>query len=226
MPPSPVLRGVKMAVPIMLGYAPIGAAYGLLAQQAGFGMLHALCLSVFVYAGAAQFMAVSLFAAGMGFPVIVGTTFVVNFRHVLMSASLSRFLSSWTKSERVIFGGMITDESFAIHSRNFERGDTATNAALALNTAAYLTWVIFGMIGFHMGTLIKRPEAWGLDFALPAMFIGLLLPACQNAPSVIAAIFGGAVSVTLHLAGAGNWAAFIGAIAGAAAGVCFRRPKP
>jgi 4-azaleucine resistance transporter AzlC len=213
-----------MAAPIMLGYAPIGAAYGLLAQQTGIGVWPTLCLSVFVYAGAAQFIAVSMLSGGMGAAAIVGATFVVNFRHVLMSAALSPFLPSWKKRQLVAFGGMITDESFAIHSRNFAQGDIDPQAAISLNLAAYLTWAATGMVGFHMGALIDRPETWGLDFALPAMFIGLLLPACGKAPSVTAALTGGIVSVTLHLAGVGNWAAFIGAIAGATAGTCARRP--
>jgi 4-azaleucine resistance transporter AzlC len=222
----PFLRGVKMAAPIMLGYAPIGAAYGLLAQQAGLGVWPSLCLSVFVYAGAAQFMAISMLSGGMGTAAIVGATFVVNFRHVLMSAALSTFLPSWTKRQLVFFGGMITDESFAIHSRNFARGDSDPQTAIALNLAAYLTWAAAGMAGFHMGALIGGPEAWGLDFALPAMFIGLLLPACGQTPAVTAALAGGVVSVALHLAGAGNWAAFIGALAGATAGTFAWRPGP
>lgn len=222
MTPFRVFRGVKMAAPIMLGYAPIGAAYGLLAQQAGLSVWFALCLSLFVYAGAAQFMAVSLLSNGAGIAVIIGTTFVVNFRHVLMSAALSPFMRLWKKWQLAFFGGMITDESFAIHSRNFTLNGADPQEAIALNIAAYLTWAASGMAGFHMGALIDRPEAWGFDFALPAMFIGLLLPACRTAPAAIAALTGGIASVTLHLTGAGDWAAFIGAITGATA-ACLRQ---
>jgi predicted branched-subunit amino acid permease len=69
--------------------------------------------------------------------------------------------------------------------------------------------------------MIANPEAWGLDFALPAMFVGLLLFACKNKIGAAAAIVGGATSVGLHLMNAGSWAAFFGALAGATVGVTF-----
>ncbi|MDR3265071.1 MAG: hypothetical protein LBT15_03570, partial [Synergistaceae bacterium] len=72
--------------------------------------------------------------------------------------------------------------------------------------------------GFHLGPLIAKPEAWGLDFALTEMFVGLLLPICTTRPAVTAAVCGGATSVLLHFLGFGRWGAFIGALVGATAG--------
>jgi len=218
---SSVKKGVKQALPIVLGYAPIGAAYGLLAQQAGLGLWHTLGLSLFVYAGASQFMAVSMIQSGIETAVIIGTTFIVNFRHVLMSASITPYLGLWKTWQRVSLGGMLTDETFALHSLNFRRSDTDPISAISLNATAYVTWATAGMAGYNLGAVIINSKAWGLDFALPAMFVGLLVSACGNKAAVVAAVAGGAASVGLLLLNAGNWAAFLGALAGATAGLFF-----
>jgi 4-azaleucine resistance transporter AzlC len=211
-------KGIRRASPIIFGYVPIAMAYGLMAQQAGLSVWVTAGMSVFVYAGASQFVAVSMFTHGYSPAVIIGTTFTVNFRHVLMSASLAPRMAKWSASVRAIFGALLTDESFALHSVHFANGDTDATAAVAMNTAAYLSWIAFGVVGHRLGALIEQPERWGLDFALPAMFIGLLMPSCSDRRAVTAAVSGGVVSVALYLAGLGRWAAFIGATAGATAG--------
>jgi 4-azaleucine resistance transporter AzlC len=213
-------KGLKWSLPVMLGYIPIGGAYGLLAQQTGLSIGVTAGMSVFVFAGASQFMAVSMFMNDSSPAVLIGTTFAVNFRHALMSASLSPYLSGWRKSLRAAFGWMLTDESFALHSVHFANGDSDRAAAITLNAAAYLAWAVSSVAGYKLGALIQRPEAWGVDFALPAMFIGLLMPTCRSRRTIAAALTGGGVSVALCLAGVGGWAAFIGAVAGATAGVC------
>ncbi|MDR1874959.1 MAG: AzlC family ABC transporter permease [Synergistaceae bacterium] len=219
---SSVKKGVRWALPVVLGYAPIGMAYGLLARQTGLGVRATLGLSLFVFAGASQFMAISMLSGGAGAAAVIGATFIVNFRHVLMSAAVAPRLTSWRPWQRAALGTMMTDESFALHSIHFARGDLDPAAAITLNLAAWVTWAAAGTAGHRLGALIERPEAWGLDFALPAMFIGLLLPSCGRRSAVAAALCGGAASVALCLLGAGNQAAFFGALAGATAGVCVK----
>ncbi|MCL2010113.1 MAG: AzlC family ABC transporter permease [Synergistaceae bacterium] len=218
-----VEKGVRQAFPIVLGYAPIGTAYGLLAQQAGLGLWATLGMSIFVFAGASQFMAVSMIQSGVETAVIIGSTFMVNFRHVLMSASVAPCLGSWKTWQRLLLGGMLTDETFVLHSLNMGRNDLNPISAVTLNVTAYVTWATAGAVGYNLGAMIADPKAWGLDFALPAMFVGLLLSACGNKAGIIAAVAGGAVSVGLHLLNAGSWGAFLGALAGATAGVFFMK---
>jgi predicted branched-subunit amino acid permease len=90
-----------------------------------------------------------------------------------------------------------------------------------VNAIIYFTWASSVATGFHLGFLVARPEAWGLDFALPAMFAGLLLPVCRRRPAVIAAAAGGATAVLLTRLGLKTWAAFTGALVGATVGVIF-----
>ena len=216
--PDSFKKGIKWAAPIILGYVPIALAYGLLAQQAGLSVRFTAAMSMFVYAGASQFIAVSMLMSGYAPAAVIGTAGAVNFRHVLMSASLSQSAAKWNTPMRILFGSMLTDESFALHSIHFADNDTDYAAAVTVNAAAYIAWCAFGVLGHRLGALIERPEVWGLDFALPAMFIGLLVMSCRNMSAAAAALTGGVISVALYLAGFGLWAAFIGAIAGAAAG--------
>jgi len=218
---SSINKGARQAFPIVLGCVPIGMAYGILAQQSGLGLWHTLGLSLFVFAGASQFMAVSMMQNNMDIGSIIGATFIINFRHVLMSASIAPYLSKWKFWQRSLFGGMLTDEGFILHTLNFSRGDMDKVSALALNISIYIAWATAGMIGYNVGTMIANPEAWGLDFALPAMFVALLLYACKNKMGVIAAAMGGTVAVGLHLLNVSNWAVFLGAVAGATVGVFF-----
>jgi 4-azaleucine resistance transporter AzlC len=215
-------KGMRWVFPLLLGYAPIGMAYGLLAQQTGLGVRPTLGLSLFVFAGASQFIAVSMLSIGTEAIVIIGATFLVNFRHVLMSASLAPYLKSWNTWQRLALGGMLTDESFALHSLHFAQGDLDPIAGLTVNVAGYVVWALVGMVGYYLGALITHPEAWGLDFALPAMFAALLIPTCKHKPAIVASLCGGAASVTFYLLGAGSWAAFFGAFIGATAGVCVK----
>jgi predicted branched-subunit amino acid permease len=180
-----------------------------------------LGLSVFVFAGASQFMAILMIASQASPAAIISSTFVVNFRHVLMAASLSPFVTSWKKWQRAALGCMLTDESFVMHSRHFGDGDTDSAAAITLNAAAYITWAAASVAGFYIGGLTGDPRRLGLDFALPGMFIGLLMPLCRDNASAVSAAAGGLSALALHMAGAGNWAAFLGAVVGASAGLVF-----
>jgi 4-azaleucine resistance transporter AzlC len=213
-----VARGIREALPAILGCIPIGMAHGLLTQQAGFAVWLPLALSLFVFAGASQFVAVSMLQNGAGPAVVIGTAFIVNFRHLLMSASLAPCLKSWTMRQRLLTGCLLTDESFALLSADFAGDGIEPTAAIALSVSIYIVWTLSVVTGFHMGSLIANPAAWGLDFALPAMFAGLLLPICTRRPAVVAGVCGGATSTLLHCLGFGAWGAFIGALVGATAG--------
>ncbi|NLL36433.1 MAG: AzlC family ABC transporter permease [Fretibacterium sp.] len=214
-----IARGIRGALPIGLGYFPIGMAYGLLAQQTGLSVWAVAGFSLFVFAGASQIMVLPLIAAGASIWSIVGATFIVNLRHLLMSASLSPSLSSWSRTQRVLLAATLTDESFGAQSARAAEGSLDPDEALALNATAYIAWTLSSVIGFTLGLLIRDARAWGLDFALPAMFIGLLTPLCHARPALTAALCGAGVSTALFRAGFGSGAVIVGALIGATAGL-------
>ena len=221
------LRGVSRAVPITLGYVPIGFAYGVLAQKAGLSTFNTLAMSIFVYAGSSQLIAVGLFAAGAAPLSIILTTFIVNLRHMLMASALAPYLSRWRKLELSAFAYEITDESFALHSVEFprvaalpppERGPSAAES-IALNMTAQVSWILGSWLGLVAGGLITDIETLALDYALPAMFIALLMMQLKDRLQLVVAISTGILAVALLLVGLDQWYVIAATLIGATFGV-------
>lgn len=215
---SPILSAARQVAPIVMGYLPVGAAYGVLAQQAGLSLLNTVLMSVLVYAGSAQLIAVGMFAAGLNPASIVATTFVVNLRHLLMSASLAPNLRSWNKWELALFAYEVTDESFAVHSMRFARGDLNKTVCFGINGLAQLSWVLASFAGFLAGASIPSVEPLGIDYALPAMFIALLVMQMKNGLHVLVAGFSGLLALLLNKAGADQWSVILATVIGATFG--------
>ncbi|MBG0791360.1 MAG: AzlC family ABC transporter permease [Desulfovibrionaceae bacterium] len=215
---SPMISAARLVAPIVMGYLPVGVAYGVLAQQAGLSMLNTVLMSVLVYAGSAQLIAVALFAAGVSPWSIIATTFVVNLRHLLMSASLAPNLKSWRKWELALFSYQVTDESFAVHSARFARGDRNKATGFAINYIAQVSWVLASFVGFVAGASIPRVEPLGIDYALPAMFIALLVMQTKNRLHVLVAGFTGLAAICLIRAGADQWSVILATVMGATFG--------
>jgi len=197
------LAGAVRAVPIILGYMPIGMAFGVLASTAGLSIFSAVAMSVFVFAGSAQLISVGLIDAGAGIAAITMTVFLVNLRHLLMSAYLAphlRYLKPW---QQALFSYEITDESFALHSAYFRKQGRPPKAELfALNHSAHLAWVAGTLLGSWVGVrLTFDTEVFGVDYALPAMFIALLVMQIENYKHVAIAVIAGILGLVFYLSG-------------------------
>lgn len=214
-----LLRGVVRGLPIVLGYIPIGFAYGVLAQKAGLSIWHTLAMSVFVYAGSSQFIAVSLFSAGVSPIYVIITTFICNLRHMLMSAALSPHFKGWSKLEQACFAYELTDESFGVHTLSFKEEKPAKSEIFAVNIIAQISWVLGSGLGCTMGGLIPTVEPYGLDYALAAMFIALLVLAISDRIQVVVAVLAGVLSLVFMLAGLDQWHVILATVIGATVGV-------
>ena len=195
------LKGAKRAVPIVLGYVPIGFAYGVLAGKSGMSDTNTLLMSLIVFAGSAQFIAVGLFASGTGPAAVILTTFVVNLRHMLMAASLAPYMSGWKKRYLALFSYELTDETFALHSSRAVELKDCKLEALSLNLTAQFSWVIGTLLGIVASGLIGDVKPLGLDYALAAMFIGLLVGQCENKIRVCTALISGTLATLFYLLG-------------------------
>jgi 4-azaleucine resistance transporter AzlC len=218
-PAVAIAAGIKRALPIVLGYIPIGFAYGVLAGKSGLSDSNTLLMSLVVFAGSSQFIAVGLFASGTGPAAVILTTFVVNLRHMLMAASLAPFLSGWKKRHLTLFSFELTDETFALHSAAAARLGDCRLEALSLNMTAQLSWVVGTLLGIVASGLIGDVKPLGLDYALAAMFIGLLVGQCENPVRVVTAIFSGAIATLLYLAGWHQFHIIVATVAGATFGL-------
>jgi len=221
----PVVReGFRAAWPICLGYFPIGLAFGVLAQKAGIGPLGVGLMSLLVFAGSAQFIAVSMLAQTAALTSIVLTTFLVNLRHLLMSSALSVYLrhSSWRFL--CLFSHGITDESFAVNMTQFREGNWSRSEALTVNLVSHAAWVGSTILGAYGGQFIPT-GAFGIDYALPAMFLCLLVFQLRGRLYAVTAIVAGTLAVILALLIPGNTHIMLAAILAASFGFALRRSR-
>lgn len=206
------------ALPVVLGYLPVGFAYGVLAANAGLNPLQALTLSVFVYAGSSQLIAVGLIAQGIHPLSIVLTTLIVNLRHLLMSASLSPFMTKWSRPAIAAFGFELTDETFALHSLRFRKGDVSPRPAILINLVCQASWITGSLLGVIAGDVLTDVKPFALDYALPAMFIALLLLQITHWRHVLVALAGAGLSLALWASGLTQWNVILAALLAATLG--------
>lgn len=186
--------GLQEGLSIAIGYAPIALTYGLLAKTTGLTLFETVLMSLAVFAGAAQYMALSMVALGTGGLEIVMTTFIVNIRHFLMSASLNEKMEEETRWKKMIYAFGITDETFSVAA--MRSGTIATPFLFGIIILAYGSWVIFSGIGYVIGASLPEVVQAGMSIALYAMFIGLLVPSMKKSMKVgglaiLAAAFNG-----------------------------------
>lgn len=110
------LAGARSAVPIMLGYVPVGIAYGVMARQAGLSTWQTVLMSLTVYGGASEMMAVGMVAQGAAVLTIVLTTFILNLRHIIMSTCVFNQMQGGRLPVRMLAAFGVTDETFAVYT--------------------------------------------------------------------------------------------------------------
>jgi 4-azaleucine resistance transporter AzlC len=183
-----------------LGFAASGAGfglvYGLAARDAGFSVIEATAMSLFVLAGAAQFAAVGLISDGASWPSIVFLTAVLNSRHLLYSAAMAPWLGGRPRLERAAMAHVLTDETFALSLAHFQRLGKADVVGFWL-AAGFdsLSWPIFTAIGVIAGQLIPDPAQIGLDVVFPAAMGGLAVKLATARPEVATAVGAAALAV-------------------------------
>lgn len=216
--------GVTAAWPICLGYVPIGLAFGVLAQKAGLTPAEIGLMSLLVFAGSAQFIAVSMLGSGAAAIPIILTTFTVNLRHLLMSSSLAVHLQRLSAGWLSLYAYGVTDESFALNMTRFRDASWDWRRALVLNHTSNLAWIASTVIGGIGGQFIPA-GAFGIDYALPAMFICLLVLQIRNVLYVAVALMAGLLAVAFSLLISGNAYIVAATVSAATVGVILSRWK-
>jgi 4-azaleucine resistance transporter AzlC len=185
-------------------------------------------MSLFVFAGSAQFLATALVASGTPLPVIVLTTFVVNVRHALYSATLAPYLKHLSQKWLAPLGFWLTDETFVITAAHYQSTPNAPHKhwyQLGSSIAMYINWQFWTFVGIVAGSTIPNPSSWGLDFALSVTFIGMIIPMIKNRP-VLAAVIVAAVTAVLAYPLPNNLGLLIAALLGVVAGVVVESLAP
>lgn len=188
-------EGIKAGIPIVMGYIPVGIAFGVLARSVGVSMLHTQLFSLMVFAGASQFMAINLIALGVGMGQIVLTTLLMNFRHFLMSASLSQRLGTQPRSSLPLLAFGVTDEVFSVA---MTRKEVLTRHFVwVLQLMAYLSWNAGTFAGYWLGDILPPVVQASLGIALYALFVAILLPEMRRSRQVLLLALTAGLSHTL-----------------------------
>ncbi len=194
-------KGARDTLPLVIGAIPFGIIFGTLSGGAGLSVAGTMAMSLIVFAGASQFIALGLLTAGTAWPMIVMTTFVVNFRHLLYTATLLPFLRRLPRRWQAVLGFGLTDETFAVAVSRWHTPDQSPYKhwyQLGSTAFMYTNWNICTVIGLVAGRLLQDIGGWGLDFAMVAAFIGMLMPYLKDKPNLFAVVVAGISSVLFH----------------------------
>ena len=193
-----------------------GTVFGGLAVQAGLYPVEVWGMSVLVLAGASQFVAVPMIAAGAPALAVILTTYVVNMRHYLMAATLAPSFRGFKRRWLALIAHLINDESFAVAAARSQPPD----AGVYLGSAAAILVSFVGgvVVGTLLGGLVEVPERYGLDFAFPAVFLSLVAVQLRRRSDWLVAVGAAILAVALTLVLPGNWHIVVAGLAASAAG--------
>ncbi|NLR10359.1 MULTISPECIES: AzlC family ABC transporter permease [Lactobacillaceae] len=168
--------GVRDVLPTVFGYIGVGLAFGIVAHTSHLSLLVVAGMSFIVYAGSAQFIITSMLLLHDPLSAIFISTFLVNSRMILMSTSLAQYFRHESLFKNLLIGTLVTDETFALamNKQNRTNGQLSFAWQSAANLVAYLVWGVATIVGAILGGMIANPTQFGFDFALTAMFIGLV----------------------------------------------------
>jgi 4-azaleucine resistance transporter AzlC len=200
-PRAALLAGARDTFPLLVGAWPFGIIFGALAVTSGFSPLGAAVMSAVVFAGSSQFIAVGLVAAATPPAVIILTTFVVNLRHMLYSATLAPHLSKLPHGWLFPLGFWLTDESFVVAAKRFTEAEHSQDKhwyLLGSEIAMYANWQLVTWIGILAGQAIQDPSSWGLDFAMVVTFIGMLVPLVKDRPALASVLVAAVTAILAH----------------------------
>ncbi|NME43130.1 AzlC family ABC transporter permease [Lactobacillus agilis] len=167
---------LKDVLPTAFGYVGIGLAFGIVGKASGLSVLELGLMSLIAYGGSAQFIMVSMMLAHSPILSIVLAAFLVNARMILMSFTTAPYFKADSLLKNIFVGSLLTDESFALamNKLNVTKGQLSFAWFDTINWFAYFTWFFATIAGALLGNFITNPAKLGVDFALVAMFIGLL----------------------------------------------------
>jgi 4-azaleucine resistance transporter AzlC len=188
-------------VPLWLGVVPFALAYAVTARGAGLSLVETQALSALVFAGSAQFIAVTLIGSNALPAVIILTTLVVNLRHALYSTTLAPHVKHLKQRWLVPLAFWLTDETFMVVAARYNRQDASPYKHwffLGSEVFMYLNWQLCTLIGIIAGQTMQNAQSWGLDFAMVATFIGMLIPFVRNRATRISVMVSGVAAILTY----------------------------
>lgn len=187
--------GIQAGLSIAIGYMPIALTFGLLAKTTGLSVTETVMMSLIVFAGASQYIALQLIAVGTGVFEIILTTFILNIRHFLMCASLNEKVEEDHPVKKALYSFGVTDETFSVAA--VKEGTVTTGYMFGVISVSYGSWVAFSGVGHVIGSSLPSVLQQSMSVALYAMFIGLLVPSLKKQRKVVVLAASAAVLNTI-----------------------------
>lgn len=209
------MRGARLGLPIFLVYMPVGMAFGLAATAAGFTFAQATACSALALAGAGQFIGVAALAGSGNLAAALIATSVVNLRYLLFSATLAPHLKGVPRWQQLLLAHTLTDETFAVNIADARAGRADRFSMTGVGLISWFGWTLGTAIGAAAGSAIGDPSKWGVDFAMPAMFIALLVGQITRRREFVAGALAAVLALVLSAWLPGQWPVVAGAIAAA-----------
>lgn len=199
---APVFRGLKAAfldtVPVLTGYIVLGIGFGVIFRSHGYGVLYAAAMSIFVYAGSMQYVAVDMIVGGASFFAAALTTLMVNARHLFYGISMIEPYQNVRKKPFLIF--TLTDETYSLvsHRERVVAQESPERYCFFVSALNYFYWVTGSVIGAAIGAVLPFSTE-GIDFALTALFVTIFIEQWLSTKDHTPALIGVLASVAALL---------------------------
>ncbi len=221
--------GAAAVAPMLVGVVPFGLVAGASPAENDLGWSSAIGFSTIVFAGASQLAAIDVLGDGGSALVAALAAWTINLRMLLYSASLAPHLAATSVRRRLEVAYLLTDQAYAVSLLRWEADpDEAMDSKLRFYFGAgltlWLSWQLSTIAGVLVGPVL--PDDVPLEFAVPLVFLVLLLPTLTSRPALAAAIAGGLGAVVAAEAGAGSSSIMVGALTGIVVGAAIDRQPP
>lgn len=216
-------RGFRTAMPLAFGNLAFGATFGALAQSVGLSGIPAVLMSIAVFSGTAQVLALEMMSSRASVVAIWIATLLVSLRYVLMGLTMR----SWFRDvpRWIVAPGMhsMSDQSWALTLSDRQHGRHDAGFFFGSNIALVLTWIGGTLLGVMAGRLVGDAERLGIHFAATAAFIGILAGIRRERADLLPWLVAAGVAIGSERILGGHWYLFLGVLAGLLAGVVHRR---
>ena len=193
------VSGMKAALPFHLGVFPFGLVFGVLGIESGLSMIQTILMSSIIFGGASQIVFVQLWSAGVP-PIVIGSSVgMVNIRHILYGASISKYIEHLPLHWRIILAYLMSDQAYSVSIKRYRSGKFLKFSHYYFLGAGFIMW-----IGWQAATVVGVlsaeviPEKWSLTFAIALTFIAIVIPLVKSKSEIISFITAGVLSIVLQ----------------------------
>jgi 4-azaleucine resistance transporter AzlC len=208
-------KGFLANLPVALSVAAYGSILGVLAAQKQISWSQLLAMNLSIFAGAAQFVMVDMWAPPLPIVEITLAVLAINIRYLLIGASLQPIFSGKSRLHRILMMHLVADENWAITMAEYRKGPVSTYFLFGGGLCIFLAWCLGTLTGHRLGAVVQHPEAYGLDFVFVAIFTALLTTLWRGKSDLAPWIVAAGSALLAHWMLPGKWYIVIGGIGGA-----------